>query len=66
MVGYVARMGARRGSHRVLVGKPEGRRPLGTPRQDGRIIIKGIFSKWDGRSWTGLIWLKMWTGGGVL
>jgi len=31
-VGYVARMGEGRGVHRVLVGKPEGKRPLGKPR----------------------------------
>ena len=30
--GYVARMGERRGMYRVLVGKPEGKRPLGKPR----------------------------------
>jgi len=30
--GHVARMGEERGLHRVLVGKPEGRRPLGRPR----------------------------------
>jgi len=28
----VARMGEDRGVHRVLVGKPEGKRPLGRPR----------------------------------
>jgi hypothetical protein len=31
--GYVARMGEERGAHRVLVGKPEGKRPLGRPRR---------------------------------
>jgi hypothetical protein len=31
--GYVARMGEGRGVHRVLVGRPEGRRPLGRPRR---------------------------------
>jgi len=31
-VGYVARMGEGRGVHRVLVWKPEGKRPLGRPR----------------------------------
>ena len=31
--GHVARLGARRGAYRVLVGKPEERRPLGRPRQ---------------------------------
>ena len=31
--GHVAGMGERRGVHRVLVGKPEGKRPLGRPRR---------------------------------
>jgi hypothetical protein len=30
--GHVARMGEDRGAYRVLVGKPEGKRPLGRPR----------------------------------
>jgi len=30
--GHVARMGERKGVYRVLVGKPEGKRPLGRPR----------------------------------
>jgi len=29
--GHVARMGEERGVYRVLVGKPEGRRPMGRP-----------------------------------
>ena len=32
-VGHVARLGEERGVYRVLVGKPEGRRPLGRPRR---------------------------------
>jgi hypothetical protein len=31
--GHVARMGEKRGVCRVLVGKPEGKRPLGRPRR---------------------------------
>ena len=31
--GHVARMGEERGMYRVLVWKPEGRRPLGRPRR---------------------------------
>jgi hypothetical protein len=31
--GHVAHMGERRGAYRALVGKPEGRRPLGRPRR---------------------------------
>jgi len=31
--GHVARMGENKGIYRVLVGKPEGKRPLGSPRR---------------------------------
>jgi len=31
--GHVARMGERRGAYRVLVEKPEGKRPIGRPRR---------------------------------
>jgi len=33
---------------------------------DGRITLKLIFKKWDGRSGTGFIWLRIWTGGRLL
>ena len=38
--GHVARMGEGRGVHRVLVGKPEGKRPLGRPRRRWEDNIK--------------------------
>jgi hypothetical protein len=38
--GHVARMGEERGVHRVLVGKPEGKRPLGRPRRRWEDNIK--------------------------
>jgi len=31
--GHVARMGEEKGVYRVLVGKPEGKRPMGRPRR---------------------------------
>ena len=52
--GHVARMGKRRGAYRVLVGRHDGNRP---------IILKWIFKKWDRKAWTGLIWLRLGTGG---
>ena len=36
----MARMGEGRGVHRVLVGKPEGKRPLGRPRRRWEDSIK--------------------------
>jgi hypothetical protein len=38
--GHVARMGEERGVHRVLVRKPEGKRPLGRPRRRWEDNIK--------------------------
>ena len=36
LAGHIARMG--RGAYRVLVGKPEGKRPRGDPGVDGRML----------------------------
>jgi hypothetical protein len=38
---------------------------LGDPDVYGRILLKCIFKKWD-RAWTGLSWLMIGTGGGLL
>jgi hypothetical protein len=57
--------GDRRGAYRVLVGKPEERDYLEDIGVDGTIILKRIFKKRDG-VWTGLIWLRIGTGGGLL
>ena len=40
LAGHVARMGEGRGVHRVLVGKPEGKRPMGRPRRRWEDNIK--------------------------
>jgi hypothetical protein len=46
---HVARMGETRNAFRILVGKPEGKRPLGRPRRRWVYNIK---------IWIGLIWLS--------
>ena len=46
--GHVARMGEDRGVHRVLVRKPEGKRPLGRPRRRWEDNIKMDFQEVGG------------------
>jgi hypothetical protein len=59
-------MRERCGVYMVLVGKPEGKNHLEDPGIDGLIILRWIFRKWDVGACTGLIWLRMGTGGGHL
>ena len=49
--------------HKVLVGKPEGKRPFEDQDLDGRIILRWIFRKWEGVVGTGWSWLRIGTGG---
>ena len=49
-------MGEERGAYRVLVGKPEGKRPLGRLGVDGWIILGWISRRWDVGMWIGLGW----------
>jgi hypothetical protein len=51
----------KRNAYRILMGMPEGKRPLGRPR---RRWVDNI--KMDGMMWTGLIWLRIGTSGGLL
>jgi hypothetical protein len=52
-VGHVARMGEGRGVYRVLVGRPEGKRPLGRPRSRWEDNIKMNLReiRIDGANW---------------
>ena len=70
--GHVARMGEERGSYRVLVWKPEGKRPLGTPRRrwvdNIRLDLWGLGSETGGKETAGgprlicvdNIWMGLW------
>jgi hypothetical protein len=55
--GHVARTGKKRNAYRLLVGKPEGKRPLGTPRcrwvDNIRMDIGEV--GWGGVDWIGLV-----------
>jgi hypothetical protein len=48
--------------YRFLVGKPEGKRPLGRPGIDGWIILGLISRRLDVGMWTGLGWPRIGTG----
>jgi hypothetical protein len=47
-----------------LVGKPERKRPLGRP--DWKIILAWFLGKKGGKLFTGFIWLRIGSSGGLL
>jgi hypothetical protein len=61
-------MGEKRNYYRILVGKPEGKRPLGRPRcrlvNNIKMNLREI--GWDGVDWIGLIWFRIGSSGGLL
>jgi hypothetical protein len=62
----VARMGKRRGAYRVLVRKSDRRRSRGRPRLRWEDNIKIDPREFGWGAWTGFIWLRIGTGGGLL
>jgi hypothetical protein len=60
--GHVARMGEERGVYRVLVGKSEGKRPLGRLRNRWEDNIRMDLQEVGCGVWTGLGWLRIETG----
>jgi hypothetical protein len=56
----------RRGGYRVLVGKPEGKRPLGRPRRRWVDNVRMDLHEVGCGIWTGLGWPRIKTGGGRL
>jgi hypothetical protein len=63
--GHVARMGEGRNVYRVLVGKSEGKSSLERPRRRWEDGIK-LDLREIGCGWSGLNWLRIRTGGGLL
>jgi hypothetical protein len=62
--GHVARIGEKRNACWLLVRKPDGKRPLGRPRR--RWVDNIRMDLGDGMMWTGLVWLRIGTGGELL
>jgi hypothetical protein len=63
--GHVAQRVEKRNVYRIMVGKPEGKRPLGRPRHRWVNNIK-MDLRYSGVLWTGLIWLRAGTSGMLL
>jgi hypothetical protein len=64
--GHVALMGEERKVYKVLVGNPEGKRPLGRPRRRWEDGIRMILGRLAWVEWIGLDCLRTRTGGGLL
>jgi hypothetical protein len=64
-------MGLKRNAYRILVGKPEGKRPLGRPRckwvDNIQMNLKRVIG-WDGMDWTDLAQVRgqWWTLGNTV
>jgi hypothetical protein len=57
LAGHVARMWENRNAYRILVGKPEGKRPLGRPRRRWKDNIRMDLREigWGGVGWIDLV-----------
>jgi hypothetical protein len=59
-------MGQERKVYKVLVGKPEGKRPLGRPRRRCEAGVRMDLREIGLGVWTEFDWLRTGTGGGLL
>jgi len=64
--GHVAQMGEGISVYRILVRKPEGKRPLGRPRHRWKDNIKVDIQEVGCGVWTELSWFRIGTGGRCL
>jgi hypothetical protein len=60
LAGCVACTGAKMNAYRIMVGKPEGKRPLGKPRRRWEVNIKMDLREngWGGMDWIHLPWVR--------
>jgi hypothetical protein len=54
--GHIARMGEKRNVYTILVGNPEGKRPLGRPRCRWVVNIKMDLRE---KGWNGMDWINL-------
>jgi len=64
MGGTCSTYGERKVAYRLLVGEPEGKRPLGRPRLRWEVNIKVDLQEVGRVAWTRLMWLKIRSRGG--
>jgi hypothetical protein len=64
--GHVARIGEGRGVYRVLIGRPEGKRPLRRPRRRWEDYIKRDHREIGTDGGNGFSWLRIWSSGGLV
>jgi hypothetical protein len=66
LAGHVARKGQLRNAYKILIGKSEGKRPLGRPRHKWEVNINMYLWKIEFGVWIEFVWLRIWTGRGYL
>jgi hypothetical protein len=59
-------MGAERKAYKILIGKPEGKRPLGRQRRGWEDGIRMDLRETGSGVWIGFDWLRIGTGGNLL
>jgi hypothetical protein len=64
--GHVARMGEKRNEYRILVGEPEEKNHWEDQDVGGWTILRRILERENGLVWSGSVWLRRGTSGGLL
>jgi hypothetical protein len=63
---HIARMGDIRNAYKILVGKPQGKRPGGRSTRRWEIMLGLMLRKEGGKVWIGFNWLRIGTCGAFL